>query len=35
MIKTSDLDDMGDKVHFNNVGLRIMGKRYADLMPIN
>ncbi len=35
MIKTSDLDDMGDKVHFNNVGLRLMGKRYSDLMPID
>jgi len=35
MIKTSDLDDMGDKVHFNNVSLRKMGKRYSDLMPID
>ncbi len=33
MIITSDLDDMGDKVHFNNVGLRKMGKRYSNLMP--
>ena len=32
MIKTSDLDDMGDKVHFNNISLRKMGKRYAEKM---
>ncbi|NOQ92280.1 MAG: sialate O-acetylesterase [Flavobacteriaceae bacterium] len=35
MIKTSDLEDMGDEVHFNNVGLRKMGKRYAEKMKIN
>jgi len=35
MIKTSDLDDMGDKVHFNNTSLRKMGKRYAEKMIFN
>jgi len=34
IIKTSDFKDMGDKVHFNNVSLRKMGKRYAKKMSI-
>ncbi len=34
IVKTSDLKTMSDNVHFNNVSLRILGKRYADLMPI-
>ncbi|MEE9349154.1 MAG: sialate O-acetylesterase [Flavobacteriaceae bacterium] len=34
IIKTTDLDHMGDKVHFNNVALRTMGKRYAEKMRV-
>jgi len=32
IIKTTDLEDLGDKVHFNSKSLRTMGKRYAELM---
>lgn len=30
IIKTSDLKEKGDKVHFNSEGQRILGKRFAD-----
>jgi hypothetical protein len=30
IISTSDLKDIGDKVHFNSAGQRIMGQRMAD-----
>lgn len=29
LIKTSDLDDRGDKLHFNSEGQRLMGQRFA------
>ncbi len=30
LIKTSDLKDKGDKLHFNSAGQRLMGQRFAD-----
>ncbi|HDZ04283.1 MAG TPA: hypothetical protein ENH58_04475 [Maribacter sp.] len=30
LIKTSDLIDKGDKLHFNSAGQRLMGQRFAD-----
>ncbi len=34
LIPTSDLNDVGDKVHFNSPALRMMGKRYAAKMVV-
>jgi hypothetical protein len=30
LVETSDLDDLGDRVHFSTPALREMGRRYAD-----
>lgn len=30
VVKTSDLTDKGDKLHFNSESIRILGKRYAE-----
>ncbi len=30
LIKTSDLNHKGDKLHFNSIGQRLMGQRFAD-----
>lgn len=30
VIHTTDLDDKGDRIHFNSEGIRIMGQRFAD-----
>ncbi|MEQ6118790.1 sialate O-acetylesterase [Reichenbachiella sp. MALMAid0571] len=32
VIETSDLEDKGDRVHFNSNAQRILGKRYAEVM---
>ncbi|MDN5213177.1 sialate O-acetylesterase [Fulvivirgaceae bacterium BMA12] len=32
VIETSDLEDKGDKIHFNSAAQRAMGKRYAETM---
>ena len=32
VIETSDLEHKGDRVHFNAVAQRTMGKRYAETM---
>jgi hypothetical protein len=29
VIKTNDLKDQGDKVHFNSIGQRLLGQRFA------
>ena len=35
IIKTGDLDDKGDELHFNSAALRSMGQRYANTYKNN